>query len=67
MSLLICLVNGGWSTWSAWSECRHPCMVKLRTRECNSPVPESGGLNCTGAKVEQYPCGSAAECQCKDY
>jgi len=35
----------------------------LRTRECNSPVPESGGLNCTGAKVEQYPCASAAECQ----
>ncbi|XP_068686644.1 coadhesin-like isoform X1 [Montipora foliosa] len=58
-----CIVNGGWSAWSAWSECRHPCMVKLRTRECNSPVPESGGLNCTGSKVEQYPCGSAAECQ----
>ena len=40
-------------------------MVKLRTRECNNPVPESGGLNCTGSKVEQYPCGSPAECQCK--
>lgn len=40
-------------------------MVKMRTRECNKPVPESGGLNCTGAKVEQYPCASAAECQCK--
>ena len=59
------LVNGGWSKWSEWSVCRHPCMVKLRTRECNNPAPESGGLNCTGSKVEQYPCGSPVECQCK--
>ena len=59
------LVNGGWSKWSEWSVCTHPCMVKLRTRECNNPTPESGGLNCTGSKVEQYPCGSAVECQCK--
>ncbi|XP_067044439.1 coadhesin-like isoform X2 [Acropora muricata] len=58
-----CIVNGGWSKWSEWSVCRHPCMVKLRTRECNNPAPESGGLNCTGSKVEQYPCGSSVECQ----
>ncbi|XP_074633955.1 coadhesin-like isoform X1 [Acropora palmata] len=58
-----CIVNGGWSKWSEWSVCRHPCMVKLRTRECNNPAPESGGLNCTGSKVEQYPCGSPVECQ----
>lgn len=60
-----CIVNGGWSAWSAWSECRHPCMVKMRTRECNNPLPETGGLNCTGPKVEQYPCASVAECQSK--
>lgn len=59
-------VNGGWSTWSPWSQCSHPCMIKMRTRECTNPPPENGGLNCTGTKVEQFPCGSAVECQSKD-
>ena len=59
-------MNGGWSTWSPWSQCSHPCMIKMRTRECTNPPPENGGLNCTGTKVEQFPCGSAVECQSKD-
>lgn len=53
-----CAVNGGWSSWSKWSACSRTCGKgqKYRHRECNSPKPWAGGLNCTGASFETASC-----------
>ena len=42
-------VNGAWGNYGDWEECPVSCggAVLLRYRECNRPVPEHGGDNCT--------------------
>ncbi|KAF2880866.1 hypothetical protein ILUMI_25305 [Ignelater luminosus] len=50
-------VNGGWSQWSSWTECRCPGSTlatgQKRTRSCNSPPPSNGGLQCQGVSVQR--------------
>lgn len=50
-------VNGGWSQWSSWTECRCPGATlatgQKRTRSCNSPPPSNGGLQCQGVSVQR--------------
>ena len=45
-SLLI--VDGLWSQWSIFGACTKNCDggQQIRSRLCNSPMPESGGLHC---------------------
>lgn len=53
-------VDGGWSQWGPWSDCKcpgHPKQGRKRTRVCNSPVPMNDGANCKGASTE-----STADC-----
>lgn len=60
---LPCPVNGGWNSWSDFSECPS-CYDPLdsdkpyqrRTRSCNSPAPSHGGLQCHGDDVEEREC-----------
>ncbi|KAJ7371466.1 hypothetical protein OS493_025365 [Desmophyllum pertusum] len=42
-------VNGGYSTWSAWSACSKTCSTgyKVRARYCNNPRPANGGKDCS--------------------
>lgn len=51
------LVNGGWSPWSAWTECRCPGATlaagKMSTRTCTNPPPSNGGLQCQGSGVRR--------------
>lgn len=58
-----CPVNGGWSQWSAFEECSPDCGngVKARFRECNSPTPANGGLQCEGDSVDVINC-NAGDC-----
>ncbi|XP_071497251.1 uncharacterized protein [Diadema antillarum] len=51
-------VDGGWSNWSLWSECSLTCAggVQSRTRTCTDPVPQGGGLNCTGKEQQERTC-----------
>ncbi|XP_049821786.1 netrin receptor UNC5C-like isoform X2 [Aethina tumida] len=50
-------VNGGWSQWSPWMECRCPGSLpstgKMSTRTCTNPPPSNGGKNCVGQSVRR--------------
>ena len=50
--------SGGWTTWTAWSECSATCGqgVIRRTRECIDPTPEERGRACPGKNKETRPC-----------
>ncbi|XP_050076672.1 netrin receptor unc-5-like isoform X1 [Anopheles maculipalpis] len=51
-------VDGGWSQWSSWTDCKCPGHAKQgqkRTRVCNSPVPINNGAPCKGASTESTP------------
>ncbi|XP_075041617.1 properdin-like [Mixophyes fleayi] len=58
-----CPVMGGWSTWSAWSQCSVTCHVgqTQRTRECNNPSPVCGGT-CIGDSKEITQCDTQQVC-----
>jgi len=53
-------VHGGWSAWTAFSECSAFCGghegVVVRTRACNNPPPKYQGNHCDGPSNETYPC-----------
>ncbi|KAL0156103.1 hypothetical protein M9458_047349, partial [Cirrhinus mrigala] len=55
-----CHVDGSWGQWAPWSECSAPCGggVKIRTRECDNPAPQSGGRECTGSGRQQKACNT---------
>ncbi|XP_015835944.1 netrin receptor UNC5C isoform X2 [Tribolium castaneum] len=54
---VIVYVNGGWSPWSPWTECRCPGATlssgKMSTRTCTHPPPSNGGLPCQGLSVRK--------------
>lgn len=52
------VVDGGWSEWSASSECSVTCGKgkSTRTRECNNPAPQNGGSYCLGTDSINEKC-----------
>lgn len=59
-----CPVNGGYSTWTEWSDCSLSCGggQSLRSRTCTNPRPQHGGKKCTtlGHSVETKRCNTNA-------
>ncbi|XP_077863803.1 SCO-spondin-like [Saccoglossus kowalevskii] len=51
-------IDGGWSTWSEWTECPTTCDVssKRRFRTCIDPEPSNGGRVCEGREEETEEC-----------
>ncbi len=51
------ILDGGWSAWSSWLSC---CINEktISRRECNNPLPQNGGVNCSGdeVKIKLEPC-----------
>ena len=54
-SALCPAVDGGWSSWSAWSGCTVDCRV-TRRRSCTRPTPSSGGRYCQGRDLNTRNC-----------
>lgn len=56
----VCVINGGYTAWSTWSECSATCGdgFKTRSRNCTNPEPAGGGKNCDdiGLPDEQKEC-----------
>ncbi|KAK3602536.1 hypothetical protein CHS0354_003788, partial [Potamilus streckersoni] len=53
-----CEVNGGWTTWGAWTNCSASCGkgIHHRIRTCTSPSPDNGGKYCDGDPTEYTEC-----------
>ena len=51
-----CPQNGGFSTWSDWTNCDCTNLSKKRQRLCNNPTPRLGGSPCHGESVEVAQC-----------
>lgn len=62
--LLMCLllVNGNYTSWSAWKECSATCGggIQERSRTCTNPKPQNGGKDCMllGPAAETQSCNS---------
>ena len=52
------LVDGGFSDWDEWGPCTAECGGgdQTRSRRCDSPVPQFGGLECEGDFTECQRC-----------
>lgn len=59
-----CTVHGGWTLFSAWSECSATCgfAVKTRTRTCTNPAPAHGGRVCVGPDRTEVLCTGNPPC-----
>ncbi|KAG7477528.1 hypothetical protein MATL_G00070590 [Megalops atlanticus] len=59
-----CPVSGGWGQWSRFSECSVTCGIgeQVRTRQCDSPAPRHGGLNCSGEATSTQLCNTRIHC-----
>ena len=52
------IVDGAWSQWSSWSQCSKSCGegTETRSRDCDNPRPQYGGLLCSGSKLNVRTC-----------
>jgi hypothetical protein len=58
----LCVIDGVWSSWSNWSVCPVTCggSIITRNRTCDNPVPQNGGLNCSGNATDLQACSTTA-------
>jgi hypothetical protein len=47
-------VDGGFSDWLPWSECKDG--LQKRNRLCNNPAPSNGGIDCIGDFTQTQTC-----------
>ena len=59
-----CPIDGLWSMWSEYSACSVNCGIgfKKRFRQCNSPPPQFGGLDCKGDSEDRISCDTKRHC-----
>ena len=52
------VVDGGWSSWSPWSDCPARCGGGAQTRQrvCNNPVVSGLGRHCRGEEEQSQEC-----------
>ncbi|CAF1679281.1 unnamed protein product [Rotaria magnacalcarata] len=59
-----CPINGGWTTWTSWSNCSLNCSggMQTRTRNCTNPSPANNGAPCIGSSYQYQTCNDAIPC-----
>lgn len=59
-----CPVDGNWGAWSDWTHCPVTCgdSVETRSRDCDNPKPDHGGMNCSGDYIEKRECTIGQPC-----
>ncbi|XP_055644586.1 netrin receptor UNC5C-like [Toxorhynchites rutilus septentrionalis] len=67
-------VDGGWSSWGPWTDCKcpgHPKQGQKRSRVCNNPLPLNSGAPCVGHNTETtsdcLPCTAGRWSQWSDW
>ncbi|KAI4459037.1 adamts a disintegrin and metalloprotease with thrombospondin motifs protease [Holotrichia oblita] len=57
-------VDGGWGSWSDWSECTRTCGsgVAIQERHCENPRPKNGGKYCEGDHMRHKICATEVKC-----
>ncbi|KAM9741697.1 A disintegrin and metalloproteinase with thrombospondin motifs 2-like isoform 2-T2 [Menidia menidia] len=52
--------DGNWGSWSEFGQCSRTCGggVQFRTRDCDNPRPDKGGLPCMGATYQFQMCNT---------
>ena len=57
-SCLLTAIDGGWSTFTGWSDCSTPCGdgTQTRSRVCDNPEPDHGGKPCEGNSTQTRTC-----------
>jgi len=53
-----CPIDGNWGQWGQWSSCSVTCDggTQERTRECNDPETQYGGIPCHGDDIQIINC-----------
>ncbi|XP_013387743.1 SCO-spondin [Lingula anatina] len=51
-------INGNWGQWLSWGACSASCGPgqQFRSRLCDNPAPQNGGLSCPGPANEGRDC-----------
>lgn len=59
-----CPIDGQWGGWYKWSSCSVKCGTGMqeRSRGCNAPSPQYGGLPCNGPMTEVLDCDTGIKC-----
>ncbi|XP_061880337.1 A disintegrin and metalloproteinase with thrombospondin motifs 3 [Entelurus aequoreus] len=52
--------DGAWGSWNKYGSCSRSCGtgVRIRTRQCNNPVPSNGGQDCAAVNYEYQLCNT---------
>ena len=61
---ILCPVNGGWGSWSGWSNCEASCGIgiHIKLRYCDNPKPQQGGNVCDGPGKKTGLCDTGIKC-----
>lgn len=59
-----CPINGGWTSWSSWTNCSLNCSggIQTRTRNCSNPTPANNGAPCIGSNYQYQTCNDDVPC-----
>ncbi|XP_065054437.1 hemicentin-1-like [Rhopilema esculentum] len=60
-----CPIDGNWGPWQQWSQCTKSCGKdgkQIRSRKCDSPPPQYGGILCKGASEDGKNCFIKEHC-----
>ncbi|XP_061173455.1 uncharacterized protein LOC133182624 [Saccostrea echinata] len=63
----IAIVDGSWGDWGDWSSCSVTCGngTQHRSRVCNNPAPDNGGLACSDSSTESENCNERICPECR--